>query len=49
MIRRSEEVLALVCELNVDNIITDGIALAKQCIYENRYSDLLTEYMKLFE
>ena len=36
-------------EKNVDNIITDDIELAKQCVYESRYSDLLTEYMKLFE
>ena len=36
-------------ELNVDNIITDNIELAKQCIYESRYSNLLAEYMKLIQ
>lgn len=36
-------------ERNVDNIITDNIELAKQCVYASRYSDLLVEYLKLFE
>ncbi len=36
-------------ERNVDNIITDNIELAKQCVYASRYSNLLVEYMKLFE
>ncbi len=34
-------------ELNVDNIITDDIELARECIYESRYSSLLREYLKL--
>lgn len=36
-------------ELDVDNIITDDIELAKQCISESRYSNLLVEYLKWFE
>ena len=35
--------------LGVDNIITDDIRLAKQCVYESRYSNWLTEYLKLFQ
>ena len=34
---------------NVDNIITDDIELARECVYESRYSDLLGEYITLFE
>ncbi|MBR0104701.1 MAG: glycerophosphodiester phosphodiesterase, partial [Firmicutes bacterium] len=34
-------------ERNVDNIITDDIILARKCIDESRYSDLLSEFMKL--
>ena len=34
-------------ERNVDNIITDDIILARKCIDESRYSNLLSEFMKL--
>lgn len=34
-------------ELSVDNIITDNVDLAKQCVYESRYNDLLDEYADL--
>lgn len=44
----TKESITKMAERNVDNIITDNIELAKQCIYESRYSDLLTEYLKLF-
>lgn len=36
-------------EINVDNIITDDIALAKQCVYESHYSNWLAEYVKLLQ
>ncbi len=36
-------------DLNVDNIITDDTALAKQCVYESRFSNLLEEYIKLLQ
>lgn len=45
----TQESIHKMIEKNVDNIITDDIELAKQCVYESRYSDLLTEYMKMFE
>ncbi len=35
--------------LNVDNIVTDNIELAKECIFESRYSTLLEEFLKLLE
>ena len=34
---------------NVDNIITDDVSLALQCVYESRYSDLLTEFVEMLE
>ena len=34
---------------NVDNIITDNVPLALHCIYESRYSDLLSEFVKLLQ
>lgn len=42
--RRSIEKLI---EMNVDNIITDDVDLAKQCVYDSRRSDLLEEYIDL--
>lgn len=33
-------------ELNVDNIITDDVALAKECIYLSKTSDVVTELVK---
>lgn len=36
-------------ELSVDNIITDNIDLAKQCVYESRYSVLLGDYVDLLQ
>ena len=35
--------------LNVDNIITDDVDLAKQCVIESRYSDMLEEYINMLE
>lgn len=32
--------------LNVDNIITDDITLAKECIYLSKTSDVISEYVK---
>lgn len=45
----TKESITKMAERNVDNIITDNIELAKQCVYESRYSDLLTEYLKWFQ
>ena len=42
----TEESIKKMIRLNVDNIITDNISLAKQCIYESRYSSLLGEYLR---
>lgn len=36
-------------DLNVDNIITDDVDLAKQCVYASRYSDMLGEYIDLLQ
>jgi len=36
-------------DLNVDNIITDDVNLAKELIYESKTSDLISEYIKLIE
>ncbi len=36
-------------ELNVDNVITDNVILAKETIYAEKTSDLISEYVKLLE
>ncbi len=36
-------------ELNVDNVITDNVALARETIYAEKTSDLISEYIKLLE
>ena len=36
-------------EHNVDNIITDDVELARQCVAESKYSDLLSELVKTLE
>ena len=36
-------------ELGVDNVITDNVALAKEIIYAEKTSDLISEYIKLLE
>lgn len=45
----TEEGINKMINLNADNIITDNIKLAKRCVYESQYSDLLLEYLKLFQ
>ena len=42
----SESSINSMIERNVDNIITDNIPLARQCVENSRYSDLLTEFIK---
>ncbi len=32
-------------QLNVDNIITDDVVLARECIYDNKRSNMLRDYM----
>ena len=36
-------------ERNVDNIITDNIPLARQCVMESRYSPLVSELVQTLE
>ena len=36
-------------DLGVDNIITDDVDLAKQCVYESRYSGLVEDYIQLIQ
>lgn len=36
-------------ENNVDNIITDNIPLARECVEESRYSDLLMDFINMLE
>ena len=43
----SEASIGRMIERNVDNIITDDVLLARQCVHESRYSDLLNEFLKL--
>ncbi len=45
----TKDSITKMAERNVDNIITDNIELAKQCVYESRYSNLLIEYLELFQ
>ncbi len=33
--------------LNVDNIITDDITLAKECIFLSKTGDVIAEYIKI--
>lgn len=42
----TEENINRMIDLNVDNIITDDITLAKECIYLSKTSDVLSEYVK---
>lgn len=42
----TEENMNRMIDLNVDNIITDDITLAKECIYLSKTSDVVTEYVK---
>ncbi len=46
-VNTKENIMKMI-EMNVDNIITDDIILARQCLNESRYSNLLAEYLKLF-
>ena len=36
-------------ERNVDNIITDNIELARQCVTESKYSQLLSDLVQTLE
>lgn len=42
----TEENINRMIDLNVDNIITDDITLAKECIYLSKTSDVVSEYVK---
>lgn len=42
----TEESIGRMIELNVDNIITDNVTLAKECIYLSKTSDVVAEYVK---
>jgi glycerophosphoryl diester phosphodiesterase len=43
----SEDSIRRMVDRNVDNIVTDDVALARRCVQESRYSDLLREFLKL--
>lgn len=43
----SKENINKMIDLNVDNIITDNISLAKEIIYESKTSNVINEYVKL--
>ncbi len=45
----AKESITRMVELNVDNIITDDIELARSCVVESRYSSLLREFLKLLD
>lgn len=42
----TEESINRMIDLNVDNIITDHVTLAKECIYLSKTSDVVSEYVK---
>ena len=42
----TEESIERMIELNVDNIITDDVELAKECVYLSKTSDVVTELVK---
>lgn len=42
----TEENINRMIDVNVDNIITDDIILAKECIYLSKTSDVVSEYVK---
>lgn len=42
----TEESINRMIDLNVDNIITDDVTLAKECIYLSKTSDVVSEYVK---
>lgn len=33
-------------DLNVDNIITDRVALVQECIYDSKTNDVIRQYVK---
>ena len=43
----TKESINKMVELNVDNIITDDITLAKEVIYESKTSNIVNEYLKI--
>ena len=45
----TRESISRMVEMNVDNIITDNISLAKETIYAGKTSDLISEYIKMLE
>lgn len=45
----TEENIRKMIDLNVDNIITDDIVLAKDIIYSSKTSNVINEYIKLVE
>ena len=42
----TEESINRMIELNVDNIITDDVTLAKECIFLSKTSDVVAEYVR---
>ncbi len=45
----TEENIRKMIDLNVDNIVTDNITLAKDIIYKSKTSDMISEYIKIID
>lgn len=45
----TEESIRRMMEMNVDNIITDNISLAREVIFAGKTSDMISEYIKFLE
>lgn len=45
----TEENIRKMIDLNVDNIVTDNIILAKDIIYKSKTSDMISEYIKIID
>ncbi len=45
----TEESIRKMIDLNVDNIVTDNITLAKDIIYKSKTSDIISEYIKTID
>ena len=42
----NRKIINRMIDLNVDNIITDRVALVKECIYDGKTNDVISQYVK---
>ena len=42
----NRKIINRMIDLNVDNIITDRVALVKECIYDGKTNDVINQYVK---